>query len=549
MIAIGYYLFKVMLCSGVLFLYYHLALRNKAFHQWNRFFLLAAVVISLIIPALKFTVDNIDESSLIFPSAQAADNYIIQIQKEQSFSLSVEQWIGFGYMAAVSILLMAFIRSLQKIRTIIKAHVVRKLDDIKFIDTEVQGTPFSFFQYIFWNKNIDLKSKTGQQIFQHELVHVKEKHSIDKLFIQIVLILFWLNPFFWLIRRELQLIHEFIADKKAVEQHGTAAFAAMILQSVHPKQFGQIINPFFQSSIKRRLTMLTKIQNPRWNYLSRISVLPVAAILVIAFSCRMEKSDPAPSHQASESSTVTDQDSEAFYVEEIYSDTVPKQTYKGKQVTSTKVFPARDKVHILFFDGTKDSLSISEAIKQGLKLPPPPPPPLKNGLPTKAQWMKASSPNAIYYLNGMPASRTEIEKLNVEMIQSVKVLNSEVAIKKYGQNGKNGVIEITTKSLELEDIESLTEVEVDSISYTREKGYQVNLNNAVFKKVEIEASVNRAEWRKFLESRLQTFIENAAAKGMKPGQYTVQVRFIVELDGSITSIETLTNHGYGLEEV
>jgi len=70
--------------------------------------------------------------------------------------------------------------------------------------------------------------------------------------------------------------------------------------------------------------------------------------------------------------------------------------------------------------------------------------------------------------------------------------------------------------------------------------------NKVFEKVEIEASVNPAQWRRHLESQLQRYIEDAANSGMNPGQYTVQVRFLVEKDGSITDVHALSDPGYGL---
>jgi beta-lactamase regulating signal transducer with metallopeptidase domain len=94
------------------------------------------------------------------------------------------------------------------------------------------------------------------------MVHVEEKHSVDKLFMQLVLIFCWCNPFFWLIRKELHAIHEFIADQKSVDQQDTAAFASMILQAAYPKHYPALVNPFFQTSIKRRIIMLTKLQNP-----------------------------------------------------------------------------------------------------------------------------------------------------------------------------------------------------------------------------------------------------------------------------------------------
>ena len=145
-----------------------------------------------------------------------------------------------------------------------------KMKGISFISTDAKGTPFSFFNSIFWNNAIDLHSKQGQQIFNHEIAHVKEKHSYDKIFMNVVLIFFWMNPFFWLIRKELSMIHEFIADKEALEDNDINAFAEMILQTVYPGQQFSITNNFFHSPLKRRLIMFTKNKNPKVSYISRL---------------------------------------------------------------------------------------------------------------------------------------------------------------------------------------------------------------------------------------------------------------------------------------
>ena len=139
--------------------------------------------------------------------------------------------------------------------------------------------PFSFFQFNFWNSAIDLHSKQGQQIFSHEIAHVKEKHSYDKEFMNVVLLFFWINPFFWLMQKELSMIHEFIADKEALEDNDINAFAEMVLQTVYPGQHFSITNNFFHSPLKRRLTMFTKNKNPKVSYVSRLLVLPLAAIV------------------------------------------------------------------------------------------------------------------------------------------------------------------------------------------------------------------------------------------------------------------------------
>lgn len=297
MTVVAYYLLKVIICSGILFMYYHFALRNKVFHQWNRFYLIAVVFLSVFLPLVQFTLPHSSENPgttiQLLQVVQSADSYMEEVYVRNQQPIDIEYWVRIGYIVITIVILASLLLSVFKIYRILKKHKIQPVENIRFVSTNEKGTPFSFFRYIFWNDKIDIHSPTGQQIFQHELVHVKEAHTLDKLLLQVVLIFFWSNPFFWLIRRELHLIHEFIADQKSVSQHDTATLASMILQSVYPQQFTNITNPFFQSSIKRRLRMLTKIQNPRISYASRLLTLPLIAFIVLAFS--FKTSNPANS--------------------------------------------------------------------------------------------------------------------------------------------------------------------------------------------------------------------------------------------------------------
>lgn len=303
-----FYLLKVVICSGVLYLYYYLALRNKLFHQWNRFYLLAAILISLVAPIVQVTIMHSAEQPAkaieVLQVFQSADGYLEEVTIGGGPSISTDQWLMMAYSIISALFLFSVLLSFQKIISLLRSHKVQWIEKIKFINTKAQGTPFSFFNFIFWNEEIDLQTETGQQIFEHELVHIKERHSFDKLFIQMVLIVFWCNPFFWLIRRELKLIHEFIADKKAVGEHGTAALAAMILNASYPAHFNSLTNHFFQTSIKRRIAMLAKIQNPRINYLSRILALSIVIVTVLAFTVRAKGMTTIPAVKLNKPITV-----------------------------------------------------------------------------------------------------------------------------------------------------------------------------------------------------------------------------------------------------
>jgi N-acetylmuramoyl-L-alanine amidase len=312
MLTLAYYILKITICSGILYGYYLIALRDKIFHKWNRFYLLAAIVISLAAPLIKINVwQNTDEPKTqvvqLLQVVNTGDEFVNEYTRDNgNFQINASNLSLFIYII-VSVFLFAFL-----VNTLLKIHRLKKkcqqtiVEGINFITTNAKGSPFSFFNNIFWNENIDIGTSTGKQIFKHEVAHVQERHSYDKIFINVLLIFFWINPFFWIIRKELNMIHEFIADKKALEDSDTEAFAAMILQATYPNQQFNLANNFFYSPIKRRLLMLTKNKNPKINYLSRMLVLPFAAMVFFAFTLKMKTINSADNYNGKKITVVID---------------------------------------------------------------------------------------------------------------------------------------------------------------------------------------------------------------------------------------------------
>jgi N-acetylmuramoyl-L-alanine amidase len=297
MLPFAYYLLKITICSAVLFGYYWFLLRNKVFHGYNRFYLLAIVGLSIVLPLCRiniFAEKQVAQTSVIkmLQVVTNGDEYIdeVIIGGAQQNNFSLVNFLPFVYVLVSIVLFMLFLQMLFSIFQLLKKYAHTKMENIHFINTAAaKGTPFSFFKFIFWNNQIDLHSPEGNRIFKHELAHIHERHSWDKIFINLVLIIFWCNPIFWLIRKELSMIHEFIADKRAVENGDTAAFAAMILATTYPQHNITIANNFFYSPIKRRLMMLTKNNNPKVNYISRLLVLPLLVIVFAAFTIKAKE--------------------------------------------------------------------------------------------------------------------------------------------------------------------------------------------------------------------------------------------------------------------
>ena len=288
----AFYLLKVVLCSAILFGYYYFFLRNKVYHAYNRFYLLVTVVIAMLAPVINFNYLFMAGATTAKPIqllqvVNSSDEYLQEVilYSHRNF-ISISQLLMLLYAIVSFVLLFALVKVIVQIVHLLKTNSSKYINDVVFVESNAKGTPFSFFKFIFWNNAIDLHSETGQQIFAHELAHVREKHSADKLFLNIVLILCWINPIFWLIKKELNLIHEFIADKKAVANNDASALAAMIVTSAYPKHAYLLTNHFFYSPIKRRLQMLSKYNITKAGYFYRILALPVVLFLVAAFTIK-----------------------------------------------------------------------------------------------------------------------------------------------------------------------------------------------------------------------------------------------------------------------
>lgn len=303
MITLFSYLLKMTICSGILFLYYRLALRNKVFNQYNRFYLLGSVVLSVFLPLCKFSLSNASGNTSEFVSllttlnGNSSDQLDAVVIYNNTIGLND---IVLYIVAIVGLLLLAkFVFGLLQLHLIAKQSDSITVEGATVIQTNDNRAPFSFFDHIFWRMDTNLHSEDGQRIFLHELAHVKEKHSYDKVFMSIVLCVFWFNPFFWLMKYELYLIHEFIADKKAVKGGDEmTALAAMLLATYQPGQQFSITNNFFHSPIKRRLAMMTKNQKQKLTYASRLFALPLLVILVTAIAIEACETKPQMSPDA-----------------------------------------------------------------------------------------------------------------------------------------------------------------------------------------------------------------------------------------------------------
>ncbi len=290
------FLLKSIVVSGLLTTWYLLGLRGRRLHQYNRFFLLSILFFSLAIPLLHFHLFNISRG---LTGGLAPVARFIQPDSDLGVNLPVVQqsvqtqfdWQAIAGIIATGIslvLLIVLLVRILKVRRMCRQYTVTQLEGVNLVLTDSPKAPFTFLKYVFWNKSIPLQDEIGQLIFRHELTHIEQGHTYDKLACQVLTCIFWFNPFYWIIQKELNIVHEFVADEHAVADRDTEAFAMMLLRSYNNGSYLVPEQHFFSSSVKRRLAMLQNAAKPSHASLRRFMAVPliVGTILLFSFGCR-----------------------------------------------------------------------------------------------------------------------------------------------------------------------------------------------------------------------------------------------------------------------
>jgi len=292
------YLFKTIFISGLLFGYYSWFLKNRRFHTYNRYYLLSIPVISLILPMLQFK-----SPFSMTPLSGGTPIRLLEVGRgtlEEAVTIYAHQgfWKSVSWTATLPILcllisLFLFFRLFKTVQYILrlrKNNTSLPFSDARIYFTNEKTAPFSFFKSIFWDRATDIESTFGKQMIQHELFHVKQQHSADILLLEIISILFWFNPFFYMIRREMKAVHEYSADAFAIQYSDAYAYASLLLMKASGSPL-PLTHPFFNNQIKRRITMITKNKQMKSLLVGRLMILPLLLVLTLLFAFKIQKNE------------------------------------------------------------------------------------------------------------------------------------------------------------------------------------------------------------------------------------------------------------------
>ncbi len=283
--------FLVKSSAGIILFYlvYWFFLRKETYHNANRWFLLATLFTSVLLPLFPVHYTLLMEqgnNTNLFAAIPDTFKHIPVVtgQEPVAGSFNWQQAVLLVYFTGVAIFLLRLLtQTLILIQLIIK-HRIKSLEGIRIVENEKYGLPFSFFNVVFINPNFH-KQENLPEILAHEKVHIRENHWFDLLFIELLTVIFWFNPFIWFFERSIKQNHEYLADKGVLAQgHHVGRYQALLINQLMGMQIIGVTNNLNFALNTNRLKMMTKTKTSRFSGVKFLWALPALALLLFAFA-------------------------------------------------------------------------------------------------------------------------------------------------------------------------------------------------------------------------------------------------------------------------
>ena len=432
------YILKSSVCLVLFYLFFRLLLSKETFHRFNRMALLGVLFFSLLIPCIEVTTRHqvevqqavlSIEQLLLMAELETTPANVGAVQ--ETSAISWVQIVLLVYWAGILFLACRNIYSLICLFRLVHSGKHEKLEKgVTLVVHNQEIVPFSWMKYIVISRK-DLE-ENGREILIHEMAHIHHRHSVDLLVADICIFFQWFNPGAWLLKQELQNIHEYEADETVINEGVNAKeYQLLLIKKAVGTRLYSMANSFNHSKLKKRITMMLKEKSNPWARLKYLYVLPLAAIAVTAFARPeiSEKVEEISAVKVNDLAEIVEKKSEENVVKE------PIDTTKNKVVVVG--YRTEKKDSVLTSGKKKVAISVQGISGEGKPL---------------------------VIINGKESEREVVNALNPECIESVSVIGPEKAIKVYGEKAKDGVMDIKLYS---EKKFAPRKIEIEGINKTR----------------------------------------------------------------------------------
>jgi TonB-dependent SusC/RagA subfamily outer membrane receptor len=397
------FLLKISVSLAMVYLFYRLVLRPLTFYSWNRWYLLAYSAISFVIPF-------VDINPFLSDTAIVNSEMVALIPTIDATALRDKGWFDYSNQSHWFFAVFISGALVMMIRLLIQLFAYRRLklssrllstEPVKLYEVDKSIVPFSFGNAIFINSAQHADAEL-QDIIKHEFVHVRQKHTMDMMWAEVLCIVNWYNPFAWLIKKVIRQNLEFIADQQVLNNGLDKKEYQYLLLKVAGGAAYRITNQFNFSFLKKRIAMMNKMKSAKLHLVKFLFVLPLIAVLLLSFRGKIENllievNDEKLSGPVSANAGL-----------HLVTDTVPNQRSRD------------DSVHVRV---REISVLADTTIHLSLK-------------------QKKDHP--LYIVDEIITPVVKVRAIDPTTINRMEVLKGEHA-EQYGEKGKNGVIRIYLK--------------------------------------------------------------------------------------------------------
>ena len=502
------YILKSSVCLVLFYLFFRLLLSKETFHRFNRMALLGVLFFSLLIPCIEVTTRHqvevqqavlSIEQLLLMAELEATPANVGAVQ--ETSAISWVQVVLLVYLAGILFLACRNIYSLICLFRLIHSGKHEKLEKgVTLVVHNQEIAPFSWMKYIVISRK-DLE-ENGREILIHEMAHIHHRHSVDLLVADICIFFQWFNPGAWLLKQELQNIHEYEADETVINEGVNAKeYQLLLIKKAVGTRLYSMANSFNHSKLKKRITMMLKEKSNPWARLKYLYVLPLAAIAVTAFA------RPEISEKMEEISAVKVNDLAEIVQEKVLQDTVKVSKDEKKDALVVTGVKSKEEEEIVIFEVVEqmpeypggmsalqkylsekiagspmkgkaggrvmvgftvaetgkikdvrvlqsDEASLNQEAERIVSEMPDWIPGKQRGRPVPVKYTVpirfgnirfAENKQPLIFADGKEISMDAMEKLDPSTIESISVLKDSTSIKVYGKRGANGVILVNTQ--------------------------------------------------------------------------------------------------------
>jgi len=284
--ALFIYLIKSTILLSVIAIVYHLFLRQTTFLYLNRAYLLLGVLASFTLPLIHYTYDVVTVSTpniqIGTPSIQEQLPAAEQLTETAGNPIDIFTILFIVYIAGIVLYLFKILSAYKKINRLVKRGLIERKEGYKIVITKDIESPCSILNNILINTD-NLSDMEREAILRHEITHIKQRHWIDLLCSECMLLLQWFNPMARFYISLLKENHEFLADKAVVRSGiSPALYKAVLLNQQFNRPIFSFANSFNYSNKSKRLIMVTKEKSSAWKKMLILMLIPIFTIQIWA---------------------------------------------------------------------------------------------------------------------------------------------------------------------------------------------------------------------------------------------------------------------------